>query len=77
MVAPGAQNRLTDGVGQFSLAEAGQINLAVKDLWIIFGPTGAWDDEIGAQGMELADQVLLLLNELSKGMRTTTSTPMK
>ena len=45
----------------------------LHDLRSIFGPTGTWDDEIGVQGMDLANQVLLLTNELKKEMPTPNS----
>lgn len=41
------------------------------DLSVIFGPTGAWDDEIGAQGMTLANRACQLIKELEETMPTT------
>jgi hypothetical protein len=37
---------------------------ALRELIVIFAPTGAWDDAIGRSGMDLANQVCALLNRL-------------
>ena len=32
----------------------------------IFAPTGAWDDGVGRQGMQLADRIMTLLDDLKQ-----------
>jgi len=66
--------RTPDGFGD-AIADARQrVHNAdpsgLYDLSVIFGPTGAWDDEIGAQGMTLANRACQLVQELEKEMRT-------
>jgi hypothetical protein len=38
---------------------------ALGPLVVIFAPTGAWDDGVGAPGMHLANRVMAFLDQMS------------
>jgi hypothetical protein len=42
----------------------GQEHAALRDLISIFAPTGAWDDAVGFAGMDIANRVMVLLDQL-------------
>ena len=37
----------------------------------IFAPTGAWDDGVGREGMQLADRIMSLLDDLRQTLPST------
>jgi hypothetical protein len=39
-------------------------HVALRELITLFAPTGAWDDAMGAEGIDLAERVMALLDLL-------------
>jgi hypothetical protein len=42
-----------------------QEHAALRELIPIFAPTGAWDDAIGFEGMDIANRIMFFLDQLN------------